>query len=102
MSIKIGDYDFEGPFLTTNSISDVSGVYSILCYKDSLYSVIDIGESATLKTRLDTHDRRPCWKNECKGTIYFSVLYTPYQQQAGRMEIEQELRDHYNPPCGKR
>ena len=29
-----------------------------------------------------------------------SVLYTPNIQQAGRREIEQELRNQYNPPCG--
>lgn len=102
MSIKIGDYNFEGPFITTDSISDDSGVYCILCKNDQQYNVIDIGESATPKTRLDTHDRRTCWKRECNGTVYFSILYTPQKHQAGRMEIEQELRDIYNPPCGKR
>ena len=24
------------------------------------------------------------------------------KEQSGRMEIEQELREHYNPPCGER
>jgi hypothetical protein len=31
-----------------------------------------------------------------------AVLYTPHLQEAGRREIEQKIRDEYDPPCGKR
>lgn len=102
MAIKIGDYDFDGPYTNTSSFSDNSGIYAILCYRDEKYHVIDIGESATVKTRLDTHDRSDCWKKNCSGILYFSVLYTPNKQQTGRKEIEQKLRQQFNPPCGDR
>ena len=102
MSITIGAYTFDGPYTNTDQLEDKSGVYAILCKSsDGEYSVVDVGESATVKSRIDSHDRKDCWTRNCSGTLTVSVLYTPNKQQTGRMEIEQELRDQYNPPCGK-
>lgn len=102
MAISVGNYSFEGPYTSTNSLEDKSGVYAIHCYIDSKYYLIDIGESATVKTRIENHDRTDCWKRNCNGQLTVSVLYTPNKQQAGRKEIEQELRQQYNPTCGER
>ncbi|HOD17371.1 MAG TPA: hypothetical protein PKJ14_01835 [Candidatus Cloacimonadota bacterium] len=102
MSIQLGKYSFEGPYPKTDLLQDKSGVYAILSWENNAYTVIDIGESATVKTRLDSHERFNCWERHCNGTIYYAVYYTPNMQQAGRMEIEQELRDKYNPICGER
>ncbi len=102
MSITIGKYTFEGPYENTDNIADKSGVYAIHCYLNKEYYLIDIGESAKLKTRIDFHDRRDCWTLNCSGKLTFSVLYTPNAQQSGRKKIEQKLRDQYNPPCGER
>ena len=102
MSIKIGDYTFNGPYSDTVYLENKSGVYVILCLKNNEYTVIDIGESAEVKTRIEQHDRKQCWSNNCNGEIFVAVLYTPNQQQHGRMEIEQELRNKYNPPCDEK
>lgn len=102
MTITVGKYTFEGPYTNTSQIEDKSGVYAIHCLRDGKYFIIDIGESATVRSRLDSHDRADCWKRNCKETLTYSVLYTPNKQQAGRMEVEQELRKQYNPPCGER
>ncbi len=102
MSVKIGTLTFEGPYQNTSKIEDKSGVYVILCRKNGELTVIDVGESATVRTRLDTHDRADCWRRNCSGTIEYCVYYTANQQQSGRMEIEQDLRAKYKPPCGKR
>ncbi len=102
MTIKIGRYSFEGPYTSVDRLEDRSGVYSILCQQAQEYHVIDIGESSEVKTRVENHDREECWKQSCSGTLAVSVLYTPRKQRSGRMEIEQELRNEYNPPCGER
>jgi len=102
MSINIGKYVFEGPYTTTDQLDDRSGVYAILCHGGQKYSIVDVGESSTLKSRVEGHDRKICWKRNCSSTLEVAVLYTPNAQQHGRMLIEQELRDQYNPPCGKR
>ncbi len=100
MTITVGNYTFEGPYTNTSSLNDNSGVYAIHCNRDGEYRLIDVGESATVKSRVDNHDRAECWNKNCSGTLTVSVLYTPNKQQAGRKEIEQELRNQYNPPCG--
>jgi hypothetical protein len=101
MSIRIGNYTFDGPFLSIDSIEDRAGVYAVLCKKDDKYTVVDVGESAEVKTRLANHDRKDCWEENCTGTLYYAVYYTPNLQQSERKEIEKEIRDQYNPPCGE-
>ena len=102
MSINVGKYLFEGPYASTDKLEDKSGVYAIHCYRENKYYLIDIGESAKVKERVDNHEREDCWKKNYSGTLTVSVLYTPNLQQAGRMEIEQEIRKQYNPPCGEK
>ena len=100
MTITIGKNNFEGPYSSTYAIEDRSGVYAILCLdSNGKYSLIDVGESATVKTRLDSHDRKDCWTRKC-STPNYAVYYTPHLQSAGRVAIEQEIRNQFKPPCG--
>lgn len=101
MTIEIAGYTFNGPYTSTDLIEDKSGVYAVLCKEKDKYYVIDVGESAEVKSRLDDHDRKDCWKKECQGPLTYGVTYTPHLQQEGRTEIEQKIRDQFNPPCGK-
>jgi len=101
MGITVGDYTFDGPYLSTDSIENKSGVYAIHCKKDEKYFLVDVGESAEVKSRLDSHDRKDCWQRNCQGTLTYSVYYTPNLQPSGRMEVEQKIRAQYDPPCGK-
>jgi len=102
MSIRVGQYVFEGPYMDTSRLSDKSGVYAIHCYHHNVYSIIDIGESSTVKTRVENHDRKECWSRNCAGILTVSVFYTLNAKQAGRKKIEQKLRSQYNPICGNR
>jgi len=102
MSIKIGKYTFEGPHTNSNLLQDKSGVYAILCHSGQNYNIVDVGESATVKSRIEGHDRKDCWKRNCSSTLKVAVLYTPNAQQVGRMAIEQELRNQYCPNCGEK
>ncbi|MEO0119568.1 MAG: hypothetical protein ABIK60_03405 [candidate division WOR-3 bacterium] len=98
--IEIGRYTFD-IYYSTEDIEDRSGVYAILDKRKDGYYLIDVGESAQVKTRIESHDRKACWESHCQGKIVYGVYYTPYLQQAGRREIEQEIRDQYNIPCGE-
>jgi hypothetical protein len=100
MSIRIGNYQFDGPFNSTAGLEDKSGVYAILDQRQDGFHVLDIGESHGVKSRVETHDRQECWKRRSAGTLTVAAHYTPGQQQSGRMAIEQELRGQFNPPCG--
>ena len=101
MTITIGKYTFEGPYTSTDPLEDKSGVYAIHCKKDDEYYLKDVGESAKVKERVENHDRKDCWEKNCTGTLTYAVKYTPNLQQEGRKKIEKEIRDQYNPPCGK-
>jgi len=100
--MNIANYSFDGPYDTTAKLEDRSGIYVILCFSGGKYTVIDCGESATVKSRVETHDRQDCWSRNCSGTLYVAVYYTPNMQQSGRIEIEQQIRSKYGPVCGKR
>ena len=102
MSIKIGKYNFEGPYASTDRLQNKSGVYVILCDKTSGYYPIDCGESATVKNRVESHERKNCWNRNCSSSLKVAVLYTPRLQSSGRVAVERELRGMYNFPCGKR
>ena len=95
-------YTFEGPYVNTISLEDRSGVYLIVCSSGDKDILIDIGESANVKTRVENHDRKTCWQVNCKNTLRVAVFYTPGVQQSGRMEVEQDIRKNYRFPCGKR
>jgi len=99
-AVEIGRYSFEGPYTSKDDLQDKSGVYAILCYRNGRYSLIDVGQSARVRTRLANHDRSDCWKRNCDGALTVWVCYTPHRQQAGRMGIEHELRTWYVLPCG--
>lgn len=102
MSITISGYTFDGQHQGTDKLEEHSGIYAILCYRKEKYFVVDIGESVAVKTRVEGHNRKECWKRNCNGTLMVAVLYTPNLQKTGRMEIEQKIRDVYDPPYGKR
>lgn len=103
MSITIGGYSFNGPYSSTGSLEDRSGVYAILDKRSDSYYLLDVGESAMVKSRVEGHDRKNCWQRNSKGTITCAVKYTPGLQQVGRMQIEQDIRSKINNiPCGKR
>ena len=106
MSITIGNYSFEGPFNNASYLKDKPGVYAILCRNNGKYHPVDLGESETVKSRVENHDRLSCWKRNCNGngTLTVAVLYTSNGQQntPNRQQIEQEIRNQYNFPCGER
>lgn len=102
MAIYIGNYTFDGPYTSVGSLEDRSGVYAIVCHSNSKYYLIDVGESATVKSRIENHGRKTCWQRNCNSTLKVAVLYTPNLQQHGRSLIEQKIRNQFNIPCGER
>ncbi|MCA8936492.1 MAG: hypothetical protein KDB68_09815 [Planctomycetes bacterium] len=97
-------YKGAGPYDETGSLQDTSGVYVILGRNtdSEKWKVVDVGEGKGIKTRVETHTRKSCWTGRQYTALAVSPIYTPNKQKTGRMEIEQDLRGHYNPPCGER
>lgn len=100
--VTVGRFNFEGPYASTAYLQDRAGVYTIIDDRSGVLQLIDVGESATVKSRIENHERESCWTRNRIGILKVAVLYTPGLQQVSRMQIEQEIRDHYNPACGVR
>jgi hypothetical protein len=100
LTIKIGDYNFAGPFDSTHSIEDKSGIYAIINYKEGKYYLLDVGESAQMKKTIEEQDREE-WKKHSESAIMYSVRYTPDLKEDERKEIEAKIRATYIPPYGK-
>jgi len=100
--VEIGGYTFQGWWLNVSTLDDKSGVYAIGCEKDGKHTLLDVGEASKVQERVLNHDRKDCWSKNCKGgTLKYAQLLTPNKQQAGRKEIEQNIREKEDPPCGK-
>lgn len=102
MSVRISKYEFEGPYSSTTSLQNRAGVYVIIDDKGNGMSLVDVGESSDVKSRVENHDRKGCWDRNSIGTLKVAVLYTPGLDQSGRMAIEEEVRNQYHPACGVR
>lgn len=101
MNLKLGRYDFT-LYASAAAVEDKAGVYAVVCKSQDKYRVLDLGESATPQSRLQRHERRPCWQRNADGPLMYAVYYTPFSTQRHRLEMELELRQRYNPPCGMR
>ena len=100
MSIRISGYDFEGPYASSDTLENRSGVYVVGYSIDAgRWRIIDVGESANIRTRIENHDRKDCWRRHASNGYQFGVYYTP---EARRMQIEKRIRAECNPPCGKK
>ncbi len=99
-AINLKSYPFDGPYDQTTPLQARSGLYAILGKRngETHYTDIDIGESQSVKERVESHDRAPCWRG--RNVPLFYAAY--YCNEADRMKIERELRIAFNPPCGER
>lgn len=100
MTIQLKFYSFDGPFDHTGALQFKSGVYAILGKRptDAQYRVLDIGESHSVRERVQNHDRAPCWSRQ-QLPLFVAVYYC---DEPTRMKVEQDLRAHYQPACGLR
>ena len=99
--VKVGGYDFFGWLYSVSSLHEDPGVYAVGCEKNGITKVIDVGETDNIQDRIKKHDRKDCWEKECKdGEIIYSEYRTNVSKEK-RMEIEKEIREKEDPPCGK-
>ena len=102
MAIMIKDLKFDGPVKSTDGLEEKPGIYAILYTSDKKYFIVDVGESDTVKTRIENHDRKNCWKEKFQGEFLYAALYTPDKDQTARNDIAGQIRSFYKVPCGKK
>lgn len=94
-------YHFEGAFSAPRQLPSGSGVYVIWCKDGDNWKVLDVGESDDVRDRVMNHKRADCWSRNCSGIIHFAATYTLNLTESKRREIEQDIRNRTNPPCGE-
>ena len=101
MSIRLKGYTADGLYGNADGLKNASGVYVILGRNGDAetWKVVDVGESSDVNNRVATHDRSDCWKRRGYRTYGVAVIYC---NAAQRMQIERELRNQFDPPCGDR
>ena len=99
MSTNI-NWDGPYPIAQAGKLKNAPGVYVIRCRSSSGNTLIDVGQSDKVRDRVMNHDRRECWEKNCKGELEVAATYIPDEQQ--RLNIEKQIRQRYNPPCGER
>ena len=96
MVVLIGALEFDGPYADLKSLRNASGVYAILCENDEDLELIEIGDSDSIRTHLQTHPERELWSGE-GIEIRFLVHYTedlgPQERQAIKETVEREFSD---------
>jgi hypothetical protein len=101
MSIKVGDYLFEGSYMAPGDLSNKPGLFLVTEFLKGRHHILDIGESVEVRKAVEFHERRDCWLQKSqKYELRVSVLYTPDLTAAQRMTLERELRARLSPPCG--
>lgn len=103
--VTIYDLPFNCVRLSEADFSDFAAIYVILCVKKGgSWTVIDVGQSGEAGTRIDSHDREECWKQNCPNKNIWVCIYktpsTSYTKEK-RKVLEGKIRDFYNPDCGK-
>jgi len=116
--MEIAGYEFKGPFTDTTRLPlDASAVYVVVCLDgDEPQRCLDVDATRQLGERLRSHDRRPCWENNCDGDIgyyYRSVsgtwdrnldpnplTLTSADSRPERLGILSELQWQLDPVCG--
>lgn len=100
MAINLKSYLFEGLYKDPALLQSQSGVYAILGRNpvDLDWTVLDLGESGDVREQVSCHDRREDWSRQSKKELACAAYYC---SEVLRVRVEQELRDHFNPPCGE-
>jgi hypothetical protein len=99
MGFNLGKYSFNGPVSSIGKIRNRSGLYAIVCEEDREYFLMDIGESSSLRTRIENNDKKKCWIKKCNGQLLIFIRYTPFLKQQGRKRVKDEIKKVFTPAC---
>lgn len=96
--MNLNGYSFSGPYDPDLSFrNDFGAVYAII---DDVPKVLDVGQTSNINDRVQYHDRRPCWDRNKTGNLHLYIFINASEQT--RLQVEQNLRNFYNPTCGIR
>ena len=105
-TVKFKFEDGPYPITQADKLKNAPGVYVIWCRSSSTSSrdtltLIDVGQSDNVRDRVMSHDRKDCWSKHChQESLKVAAIYIKDEQQ--RLNLEKQIREQYQPPCGER
>jgi hypothetical protein len=103
LAMKLGEFDFDGPFESLDALDRWPGILAVVGLTDGEPIVIDLGGSGTIGDRLRLCQREERWRQiarERSCSLAFFVHFMPGARSADRLEVQRRLRGLYAPACG--
>lgn len=83
MSVVIGDYLFNGPFVKPEDVEETQGIYVVLAedlgdednQPSSELEVVEVGFASNLRSELIDHENQDQWSVVYEGRLYAAVMY---------------------------
>lgn len=99
--VRIGRFDFKGPFESPQDLENLPGIFAVISVWEGRAELIDIGTADEIRCSVEAHHRRNFWQRSSPGSrLIYAAAYTSHLDQQGRIQVEQELRLQYRIPCG--
>lgn len=102
MSIKIANYEFDGPYQSLDKIKNQPGLYAIILQTEKNNFLLDLGESENIKSKIESHERKNLWeKYATQGNLVYSTCYVEDDNKKEREKIIDEINKVYRTPFNK-
>lgn len=100
--ITIEGVNFEGPYADSSKLRRSGGVYVITDSRSNGHVyLLDVGESESVRDRIENHDRKHCWLKHKQGALGVAVHIMPGSTVELRRQLEGRIRSRYKPGCGE-
>ena len=100
MRIRLGQHEFEGPYVSSERLHDWPGVYAIISITSGVTTVIDVAATDRVKRHVQHPDKVDEWREIARGRgIGVAVMYTHAMSAQHRETIENDIRDHVPVMC---
>lgn len=99
MSLLIGKYEFEGPFINWLGVQEKPGIYLVMSFANQEYELVEIGESDNLRLTVLNQNNLESWQCRSNGMLTYSVHYIPAVSWLRRREIVNEILREYDGNC---
>lgn len=101
MTLRIAEYDFDGPFLGTDELKNVPGVFAVISALGYMPVLMDVDSSDDVRTAVENHNREDSWRDLAGDTGWaYAVMYTHMQSPGKRQSVVREIRERMDVPCG--
>jgi hypothetical protein len=96
----IGNYEFEGPYQTTERVPEAEGLLAVITSDGRQNYLIDVIHTPDILASISDSPRRSCWDQYNKGILLYAFLRSDDLEAETYQSIERDIRTEMrNIPC---